>query len=106
MLDPIPTSPSPFTHSFLLKLSLEPPVASQQAVSSSANTYKSALNLCNLQTQAACIFFYPLPFPLSSPPRKRNSYHQTYLNHHTPDPLPTLTHPNAHVRKQRRVADI
>ncbi len=98
-------SPSLFTHKFVLKLSLGPPVASQRAVSSSVDASESALDLCNLQSQYACllsILFHSLFHP--RPEAKLLS--PTYLNHHTPYPLPTLTHPNTHISEQRWVADI
>lgn len=93
---PVSKSPSLFTHNFVLKLSLGRPVASQRAVSSSANTRASALYPCNLQSQYAYLLFLSSFHSFRAPKRKvmihilRSSY---------PSPAP-YTHPSQHSCKR------
>ena len=81
-------------------LNPEPPVVSQQAVSFSA-TLISQILICPVPLPFLCSFhsFHPT-YP------KLQNHRTTYLNHQTPNLLPTVSHPNRHITQHRRMSNI
>jgi hypothetical protein len=81
-------------------LNPEPPVVSQQAVSFSA-TLISQILICTVPLPFFCSFH---SFQSTSP--KLQNHRNTYLNHQTPNLLPTVSHPNRHITQHRRMSNI